>query len=72
MRDGRRRAPRGCSELIGIGLSGLQEDLEEQEADLFDGADERQAESERVIDLVRQKFGDQAIMKGRGMSKSTK
>ncbi len=58
--------------LIGIGLSGLHEDLEEQEVDLFDGVDERKTESERAIDLVRQKFGDQAIMKGRGMTKSTK
>jgi len=56
--------------LIGMGLSGLQEDPEAQDADLFDVADTRQTESERAIDLVRQKFGDQAIMKGRSMRKA--
>jgi len=47
--------------LIGIGLSAL---CDAGGADLTDLLDHRIAEAERAIDRLRQRFGDQAIVKG--------
>jgi DNA polymerase IV len=45
--------------LIGVGISQLM--VEENQLDLFDPADEQAAKLDRVMDKVREKFGDQAI-----------
>jgi DNA polymerase-4 len=47
--------------LIGIGLSAL---CDADTADLTDLLDHRVAEAERAIDRLRQRFGDEAVMKG--------
>jgi len=47
--------------LIGIGVSGL---CDAKDADLTDMLDRRAAEAERAIDRLREKFGDEAVIKG--------
>jgi DNA polymerase IV len=47
--------------LIGIGMSGL---CDAKGADLSDLLDRRTAEAEHAIDRLREKFGDEAIIKG--------
>jgi DNA polymerase-4 len=47
--------------LIGIGVSGLSEAKEADGADLID---RRTAEAEHAIDRLREKFGDQVVIRG--------
>jgi DNA polymerase-4 len=47
--------------LIGIGLSGL---CDADGADFEDLIDRRSAEAEHAIDRLRQRFGDEAVVKG--------
>jgi DNA polymerase IV len=50
--------------LIGIGVSGL---YESNGADLTDLLDRRTAEAEYAMDRLREKFGDEAVIKGRSL-----
>jgi DNA polymerase-4 len=47
--------------LIGIGVSGL---CDANDADLTDLLDHRMSEAERAMDRLREKFGDEAVIKG--------
>ena len=47
--------------LIGIGVSGL---CDADGADFADLIDRRTAEAEQAIDRLRERFGDEAIIKG--------
>jgi DNA polymerase-4 len=47
--------------LLGIGVSGL---CDANDADLTDLLDRRAAEAERAMDRLREKFGDEAVIKG--------
>jgi len=47
--------------LIGIGVSGL---CDANDADLTDLLDYRAAEAERAMDRLREKFGDEAVIRG--------
>src|SRR6185295_8650938 len=50
--------------LIGIGLSALADADGADRADLLD---RRTAEAEQAIDRLRQRFGDEAVIKGRSL-----
>jgi len=50
--------------LIGIGISGL---CKAAMADPSDLIDRRAAKAEHAIDRLREKFGDEAIIKGIGL-----
>jgi DNA polymerase-4 len=50
--------------LLGIGLTGL---CDANEAELADLIDRRAAEAELAMDRVRDRFGDAAVIKGRGL-----
>jgi len=54
--------------LIGIGMSGL---CDANDADLTDLLDHRAAEAERAMDRLREKFGDEAVIKGLSLSEDT-
>jgi DNA polymerase IV len=47
--------------LIGIGVSGL---CDADDADFADLVDRRTAEAEQAMDRLRQRFGDDAVIKG--------
>lgn len=51
--------------LIGIGISGLSEASGEDPADLLEPAVARKAAAERAIDRVRNRFGRDAVMRGK-------
>ena len=55
--------------LIGIGISGLIDADLVQEDDLFDEEKKSIQATERAIDNIRDKFGKDAIQKGRGLRK---
>lgn len=53
--------------LIGIGISGLGSDADADQPDLIDGNGGKRETAERAMDKIRDKFGDAAIIKGRGL-----
>jgi DNA polymerase-4 len=53
---------------VGIGLSGLAPSHLCDLPDLLDPTGTRRAVAERAIDVVRTKFGEEAIKKGRSLS----
>ncbi len=53
--------------LLGVGLSGLVDGAEADPLSLADPGGERRADAERALDQVRQRFGTEAIGKGRGL-----
>ncbi len=55
--------------LIGVGLSGLVDGAEADLPDLLEPDVDRQAQAERAIDSVRDKFGSGAIRKGRSLGR---
>jgi DNA polymerase-4 len=64
-----RSKPEGPSyRLVGIGLSGLAPSHLCDLPDLLDPTGTRRAVAERAIDVVRTKFGEEAIKKGRSLS----
>ena len=58
--------------LIGIGAQGLVEADQLAQGDLFGGADPAQSKIDRAMDAVRERFGDAAIVKGRGLGVTLK
>jgi DNA polymerase IV len=66
-----RSKPEGPSyRLLGIGLSGLAPSQACDLPDLLDPSGSRRAVAERAIDVVRTKFGEEAIKKGRSLKAS--
>ena len=58
----------GPFRLIGVGLSDLTSDLDaDRTGDLLDPNAGRRAEAERAADKIRDRFGNEAIMKGRAL-----
>ena len=53
--------------LLGIGISNLHDQNSADPPDMLDPSATRRAEAERAMDRVRARFGDTAIIKGRGM-----
>jgi DNA polymerase-4 len=53
--------------LIGVGVTGLSAGAEADPTDIFNPRGGRMADVERAMDTVRTKFGDKAILKGRGL-----
>jgi len=53
--------------LIGIGITGLQDENTSNDSDLFDQETAQIKATESVIDQVREKFGDKSIQKGRAI-----
>lgn len=54
--------------LLGVGLSDLvAEDLADRGGDLLDPQAETRAAAERASDAIREKFGEEAILKGRAL-----
>jgi DNA polymerase-4 len=60
-------AGRTSYRLLGVGLSGLVDGLEADPLNLAEPGAERQADAERALDRVRERFGTDAIGKGRGL-----
>ena len=61
-------ADQGPFRLIGVGISDLNPaDKADTMADLLDPDAERRASTERATDAIREKFGKDAIMKGRAL-----
>lgn len=61
-------ADQGPFRLIGVGISDLSPaDKADTMADLLDPDAERRASTERATDAIREKFGKDAIMKGRAL-----
>ena len=59
---------KGPYRLIGVGISQLiREDEAEGIGDLLDPDGERRAKAERATDAIREKFGSEAILKGRAL-----
>jgi len=56
--------------LIGIGVSGLAEAADADPADLVDRQGERSKAAEHAIDRLREKFGREAVVMGRGLGES--
>ena len=54
--------------LIGIGAQELVEANQVVQDDLFGGAGTGESNVEKVVDAVRERFGDAAIVKGRGFA----
>ncbi|MBV8534736.1 MAG: DNA polymerase IV, partial [Alphaproteobacteria bacterium] len=54
--------------LIGVGMSDLAPAESDPMGDLFDAGHERRAKIEKTIDQVREKFGDESIRLGRGLT----
>ena len=54
--------------LIGVGLSGLEPAENAPQADLFGAGDERTEVLEKTVDGLRERFGDAAPVKGRGLT----
>ena len=58
----------GPFRLIGVGLSGLLDESKgDQYADLLDPRAEQRAAAERATDKIRERFGSDAIVKGRSL-----
>ena len=58
----------GPYRLIGVGISDLiPEDEADRSGDLLDPDANRRADAERATDKIRQKFGNDAILKGRAL-----
>ena len=57
--------------LIGVGLATLEPAGTDDPVDLADPGRERRARAERAMDKVRDRFGGDAILKGRGLSTRT-
>ncbi len=55
--------------LLGVGLAGLTRQPQSDQTDFLSADEARIGATERAIDLVRQRFGDKAIQKGRGLTK---
>jgi len=55
--------------LIGIGISGLEDASLADPLDLLNQEGSRRADAERAMDKVRDKYGKEAIGKGRGLSR---
>jgi DNA polymerase-4 len=53
--------------LLGVGLSGLVDGAEADPLSLADPCGGRRADAERALDKVRERFGTEAIGKGRGL-----
>jgi DNA polymerase-4 len=53
--------------LIGIGVAALGSDEKADPADLIDMRSRRDAAAERALDKLRERFGKDAILKGRGL-----
>ncbi len=53
--------------LLGVGLSGLVDGMEADPLNLAEPGAERRADAERALDRVRDRFGNDAIGKGRGL-----
>mgnify|MGYP006445287133 FL=1 len=53
--------------LLGVGLSGLVDGGEADPLSLADPEGGRRADAERALDKVRERFGTEAIGKGRGL-----
>jgi DNA polymerase-4 len=53
--------------LLGVGLSGLVDGMEADPPNLAEPGAERRADAERALDRVRDRFGTDAIGKGRGL-----
>lgn len=59
---------RGPFRLLGVGISELGRDTDaDREGDLLDPGAEKRADAERAADKIREKFGRDAIMKGRAL-----
>jgi DNA polymerase-4 len=56
--------------LIGVGFSGLSLASEHADSDLFGDGNERIAKQEKAIDVIREKFGSDAVKAGRSLRKS--
>ena len=54
--------------LIGVGVSDLSDETGAPAADLFDPGAEARAKAERATDKIRNRFGSDAIQKGRSLS----
>lgn len=53
--------------LIGVGISGLDSaEVADQFNDLLAEDDSKKAEVERATDVIRERFGKDAVFKGRG------
>jgi DNA polymerase-4 len=53
--------------LLGIGITNLSDEGFADPPDMLDPSATRRADAERAMDRVRARFGDKAIIKGRGM-----
>ena len=53
--------------LLGVGLSGLVDGVDADPLSLADPCGGRRADAERALDKVRERFGTEAIGKGRGL-----
>jgi DNA polymerase-4 len=59
---------RGPFRLLGVGISEIGTDGDaDREGDLLDPGAEKRAEAERAADKIREKFGADAIIKGRAL-----
>lgn len=63
-----KEADKTAFRLLGIGLTNLSDKGFADPPDMLDPSATRRAEAERAMDRVRARFGDAAIIKGRGMS----
>jgi DNA polymerase-4 len=64
-----REATGAAFRLIGIGANPLQALAEADHGDLADTETPRRAATQAAIDALRQRFGDGAIMRGRGWNR---
>jgi DNA polymerase-4 len=71
-REALRRESDGTAfRLLGVGLSQLSEARDCDPTDLIDDGKDRRAAAERAMDRVREKFGGDAVSKGRSAGRST-
>ena len=63
-----KEADKTAFRLLGIGLTNLSDKGFADPPDMLDPSATRRAEAERAMDRVRARFGDAAIIKGRGMN----
>ena len=56
--------------LIGVGISQLKSEAIADPPDFLDPNATKRADAERAMDSLRERFGHQAIEKGRGFSRS--
>jgi DNA polymerase-4 len=55
--------------LLGVGLSNLAAAAEADPSSLIDPASDKRAAAERAMDRIREKFGGEAVAKGRGLKR---